>query len=287
MERNCPICSSTRTRPIPVFVTQHLVRCRNCGAVFTDWMPTADELMAYYATYPAVNSVSPVTIKRYQEILDGFAAYRSTGRLLEVGCGGGLFLEQAAHKNWEVHGTEFGKRAVDACRQRGINIVEGPLDTVNYAHGSFDVICSFEVIEHVTDPAAEVRRMASLLRPGGILYLTTPNYNCVARRTSPSTWNVASYPEHLTYFTPRSMHRMLRAAGFRKAKLTTTGFSVQRWKMGRQANAAKKTASREAQEQLRSAMETKPHLRLAKRLVNAVLHLTRSGDSLKATYIRS
>jgi len=286
-DRACPLCGHHGHSPLPAFDTHHLVRCKACGGVHTSWLPSHEELTDFYAAYPAITSVSPITIPRYHELLDAFEPFRTNGRLIDVGCGGGLFLEQAAKRGGEVHGTEFGQLAVETCRSRGIDIIEGPLDPANYDPGSFDVVCSFEVIEHVTDPRTELRNLATLLRPGGVLYMTTPNFNCLARRLGPSSWNVACYPEHLTYFTPASLHRMMVGEGLRKKRLVTTGFSLARWLAGRQQDPGKKAAAKQSQEELRTALETRPLLRVAKRVANGFLNTSRLGDSLKATYVKS
>ncbi len=192
--------------------------------VHTGIEPTPEELNVYYTNYPAITELTAVTRKRYLELLDRFEPFRKTNKLIDVGCGSGLFLEVAAERGWEVHGTEYGDRTIAACRARGIDIREGVLDPNEYPAGSFDVVCSFEVMEHLVQPSEEVARMALILRKGGLLYATTPNFNCLARRIKPSDWNVASYPEHISYFTPRTFNRMFRDKGFRRSWLVTTGF---------------------------------------------------------------
>lgn len=284
--RACPMCSSSEQRPLKSFKAQHLVACTRCGFVFATWHPSAQELQTYYSGYPAVTRVSPVTITRYNELLDRFAPYRKTGNLIDVGCGAGLFLQQAALRNWNVHGTEFGQRCVEECRSRGVPLIEGPLNTANYAAGSFDVVCSFEVIEHLVDPRAELERFRTLLRIGGLLYVTTPNFDCMARRIAPTDWNVASYPEHLMYFTVRSMDRMMREMGFRRMWATTTGFSIYRWQLSKGARPGDRKSAMESQEKVRTAMETRPIWRFAKRSINGTLNLLRLGDSMKVAYVK-
>lgn len=282
--RPCPLCRSTERTQIAKHARDHLVRCSRCSLVFTGVEPTADELSDYYRSYPAHGDLSPVTMQRFNELLDRFEPYRKTGRMIDVGCGAGHFLQLAAGRGWTVFGTEFGVNTVAACRAKGIEIIEGPLDPGNYELGSFDVVCSFEVVEHLTHPAQEWERMAGLLRPGGLLYATTPNYQCVSHFLTKGEWSVVSYPEHLNYFTPRTLNALAKDQGLRKKWLITTGVTPQRLFSSRSSSAAQRKQVSDSQEQLRTRIEGNRALQAAKSLTNAVLGLFKVGDSMKAGF---
>ena len=159
------------------------------------------------------------------------------------------------------------------------------MDPSNYPPGHFDVVCSFEVIELLVEPGIELDRFKAILRPGGLLYVTTPNFNCLARRLRPREWNVVNYPEHLMYFTPRTIARMAEQHGFRTLWVTTTGISLARWMTGRRvADAQVKQQSKQRQEDLRARLESRPLLRVAKSMLNGALDLFKVGDSLKAGF---
>ena len=254
--------------------------------VYTGWEPTDDELKTYYDNYPAVNNISPVTLLRYDELLEQFQQFRSTNKILDVGCGAGHFLSRALLKEWGVQGTEYGAKSIEFCRTKGIPVIEGPLEPSNHVLESYDVICSFEVIEHVTDPGGEIDRMLALLRPGGLLYLTTPNFNCLARRIAPSEWNVASYPEHLNYFTPHTLGKLLQKKKLKRSWLTTSGISLQRWMTKHNSSREVRQAAHKAQEGLRDKMETRWYLKTGKWLANTVLNGLELGDSMKAGFIK-
>lgn len=94
-------------------------------------------------------------------------------------------------------GTGSGEHVPQECRYRNIRIQEGPLDPEHYEAGAIDVVCCFEVIEHLPHPKAELQRTARVLRPGGLLYVTTPNYRCMGHVLAGSDRSVVNYPEHL------------------------------------------------------------------------------------------
>jgi 2-polyprenyl-3-methyl-5-hydroxy-6-metoxy-1,4-benzoquinol methylase len=254
--------------------------------VFTGTEPTIEELQRYYADYPVHDNVSPVTIKRYDELLDRFEAYRTNNRIIDVGCGAGIFLERAALRGWEVHGTEYGERALKACRSRGIAIIEGPLEPANYGPDHFDVVCSFEVMEHVPHPRSDLERMARILRPGGLLYVTTPNYTCVGHALAGSGWSVVNYPEHLNYFTPRTLRRMAKAFGLEATWIRTTGVSTLRVRARLSQGREEKQALLASQEQLRERLEGDRFLNFLKRTADNTLSFLRVGDSLKGGFVK-
>ena len=284
--RPCPLCDAVDHRPIAKHAAHHLVRCGSCRMVFVGVAPTNEELFAYYTGYPVHDNVSSVTLRRYNELLDGFERYRRTNRMIDVGCGAGIFLEEAAKRGWEVHGTEYGERALVACRSRNIRIIEGALEPSNYEPEGFDVVCSFEVIEHVPHPKAELERMVSILRPGGALYMTTPNYRSLGHAMVGSGWSVVNYPEHLNYFTPRTLRRLGVTQGLRAVRVLTTGVSLMRLRFRHTDGSKGQAAAMVSQEDLRHRLEVNPFLRFAKWSINAVLNVTGLGDSMKGTFVK-
>ncbi|MCB0795613.1 MAG: class I SAM-dependent methyltransferase [Flavobacteriales bacterium] len=283
-QADCPLCGSAGHRVLRRYAAHHLVRCDRCQFVYTSLRPSEEELLKAYASYPVHEELSPVTALRYDELLDRFEPYRKHNRLLDVGCGAGLFLERAAQRGWEVQGTEYGELAVNACRERGIKIDQGPLDPNAYPEGHFDVVCSFEVIEHVVRPIEELRHMRQVLRLGGLMYITTPNFDCVGRWMGRGKWNVVHYPEHLSYFTARTLRDAAKRVDLEEKWLETTGFSVGRWRSSLTKDPEKKMAVRGSDETLRRRIEDDRLLRFGKRTINALLDLFKIGDSMKGAW---
>jgi 2-polyprenyl-3-methyl-5-hydroxy-6-metoxy-1,4-benzoquinol methylase len=262
-----------------------LHRCSSCGHVFADRFPTDAELDQHYGGYPRVPCSSEITLRRYEELLDSFEPYRDRGRLLDVGCGVGDFLVAAQTRGWEVQGVELEERARAICADRGLEVIEAPLQAERFAPGSFDLVTSFEVLEHMVFPRAELQSIATVLRPGGLLYLTTPNFSSLTRRLLGPRYSVIAYPEHLGYFRPDTLDRVLGDAGLVRVDLRTTGFSV-----GQVRDAIRRGTPSERKsvdESLRGALDSRKSLTVAKRAVNRGLSGLDLGDTLKASYRRS
>lgn len=165
-------------------------------------------------------------------------------------------------------------------------MIEGPLEPSNYELGSFDVVCSFEVVEHITDPMDEWTKLSRLLRPGGILYATTPNFQSIGRTLAGKEWSIVNYPEHLNYFTPHTLWHLAKASGFEKGWVTTTGIIPNRTMTARSASKTTKRKVNDTQEELRRRIESNPPLRWAKAGLNSLLNFTKKGDSMKALFIK-
>jgi SAM-dependent methyltransferase len=273
----CTACGGRELMPLRGYERAHLVRCRDCGLVFAGRRPTDAELGRNYGEYSRADLDSPITRQRYRELLDGFEPFRKGNRILDMGCGIGFFLEEAQSRGWDAYGSELEPRAVEINRAKGLSCVQAPIDADTFEPGSFDVITAFEVVEHLRDPRAEAATIARALRPGGLLYCTTPNFGSLSRRLLRGRWSVIAYPEHLTYFTPPTLRSWLGHFGFEPVKIDTTGISLARLR-------DTPGEPRSDDEQLRAQIEGSRALRAAKRAANAALGATRTGDTIKGHF---
>jgi 2-polyprenyl-3-methyl-5-hydroxy-6-metoxy-1,4-benzoquinol methylase len=281
---NCLICTSYNLQPLKEYASAHLCKCGSCGFVFSQAIPTLEELEEHYKGYGRNDYLSPITIKRYHELLDKMEPYRKTGRLLDVGCGIGYFLDVAKERGWEVYGTEYTDEAVDICVSKGITMHKGQLDPKNYPAGYFDVITSFEVIEHINNPLLELAHFRTVLRKGGLVYVTTPNFNSLLRYRLKSAYNIICYPEHLSYYTPKTLRNVFKISGFRTIKIETTGISLTRLKTSSGKSDQSFISSTSDDEKIRNQLEGKWYLQVAKRAINGMLTFIGKGDSLKGWF---
>lgn len=283
---SCLVCNSSNLKDLHGFEKAYLCQCKSCGFVFSKNIPTHEELDTYYKNYGINNYLSPLTIKRYNEILDNFEPYRKTNKIIDVGCGIGYFLIEAKKRGWEVYGTELSEKSAEICQHKGINIEKGILKSENYSTEMFDIITSFEVIEHINYPQIDLKNFHSVLRKGGLVYITTPNFNSLLRYRLKSKYNVISYPEHLSYYTPKTLRKIFELSGFKVDRIETTGISVTRFKTSRGSSTQKIISAKSDDEKIRTQMDSKWYLKLAKYFLNKSLTTIGKGDSLKGWFIK-
>lgn len=283
----CLISGSSDLRPLKGYERHYLVKSHPLGFVFCSRIPTIPELIKHYEGYGRQDYLSPITIKRYQEILDQMEPYRKTGKMLDVGCGIGLFLAEAKKRGWEVYGTEFTDKAIEICEGKGIKMQQGKLNPAWYVEAMFDVITSFEVIEHINNPIEEIKNIQSVLRTGGLFYFTTPNFNATERYFLKAEYNIIEYPEHLSYYTKKTVNYLLTKYGFKKKKLTTTGISLTRIRTSLNKKSQESYVSATSSDELlRTSLEKNGINRIIKKTMNGVLDVLGIGSSLKGWYVK-
>lgn len=281
----CIVCSNKQLKPLNSYKRAFLVKCAGCGMVFSQKIPSNEELTKIYTNYPRFTSLPPLTVKRYNELLDKMEPFRRTNNLLDLGCSNGLFLECAKQRGWNVFGTEYAQESIDYCADRNIKVFKSDQMPDDFFKLSFDVVTSFEVIEHINNPNEDMALVNKVLRKGGAFYFTTPNFNSISRIILKEKWNVIDYPEHLSYYTPSSIHFLLNANGYKKNFLITTGISFTRFSQSMNSEAVSKSIPVN-DEALRNKIEHNPLLMFAKSTINFILNLFKVGDSLKGFYVK-
>lgn len=284
--KNCPLCDSVSINKLSGYEQHHLLKCQSCKFVFCEPIPTERELEKHYENYGRNDYLSPLTIKRYHEILDSFEPYRKTNKLIDVGCGIGYFLEEAKKRGWEVYGTEFTDEAIEICSKKGIKMNKGVLNPNNYTSQEFDVITSFEVIEHINNPQEELAHFYEILRKGGLVYCTTPNFNSLLRYRLKEKYNVLCYPEHLSYYTPKTLKYVFEKEGFRTKSIKATGISLTRLKTSKSTSNQELISKTSDDEVIRNRFENNVILKILKKSINCFLTVFGVGDALKGMFIK-
>ena len=283
----CLICNSEKLEDMTRYSEVELCSCNDCGFIFCKKIPCKDDILEYYSThYDRTSYLSPVTISRYNEILDRFEPFRKTGNLLDVGAGYGFFLEIARQRGWNVHGTELTDEALDHCTAQGLTMFKGELQNIDFGNLEFDVLISIEVIEHINNPIEYLTKMNEILRPGGTIYVTTPNFNSYLRYRLKENYNVIEYPNHLGYYTKKTLGKLFNDHGFTTNKIQTTGISLTRLRTSKGISDQEFVSETSDDEMVRYKIERNNTLRIGKQMANGLLNLFKIGDSLKGSFIK-
>jgi 2-polyprenyl-3-methyl-5-hydroxy-6-metoxy-1,4-benzoquinol methylase len=249
--RTCPVCDGREFAPmfrraraaaahyerVPYRITQSsralvdgIERCRGCGLgmlppeliVADHYAEGADELFAEQA---------PVRIRNAERLLRVLGCPAGSARLLDVGSAYGFLLVAARRLGYTPMGVEPSQAAAaHARRTYELSIFGGRVEEAPFEEGSFDVITLADVIEHLSDPAAVIRRVHGWLRPGGRLLILTPDLGSLAARLLGRHW-WALLDDHYVYFSRRTLSRFLDRHGFVTERLQSLGraFPVQHW----------------------------------------------------------
>lgn len=136
------------------------------------------------------------------------------GRLLEIGCGSGVMLENMQERGWDVTGVEIDPMAVAHARSRGLDVREGSLPSQSFEENSFNVVTMSHVIEHLHDPRTILVECLRILRPGGRLVLVTPNTEALSLSLFGPNWMHLDPPRHLHLFNRKGLTRLVSETGF-------------------------------------------------------------------------
>lgn len=196
--------------------------CRGCGLVFRHPMPSEAQLarlygQAYSAASLALGAPGMASPARAARGHTAFIARlcQPGARVLDFGAGTGTLAHSLRERGFLVMGVEASDDAVAEARRRyGIELQRDLAEIDPEAYGTFDLVACVEVIEHLTDPRPILTSFAQLLRPGGWLYLATPNRNGLLARAQRCRWREARDPCHLMLYNFRSLSTVLRAARF-------------------------------------------------------------------------
>jgi len=276
--------------------------CRACGsATLVEGAVTPGP---YYEDYfpEAVREPSAVLRRRYEAILAGLERRVHGRRLLEVGFGAGHFLDVAASRGWITAGVELSRAQAEPARARGHRVRCGDLVANDLFGGErFDVAVAIEVLEHVEAPAALLTAIFARLHAGGMLYLTTPNFDGLSRRVLGGWWSVLG-DEHLMLASAAGLRTALRRAGFTRVRVRSRNVNpvelVRGWRARRRfggapppppgapeapAAAGCSAADRvQASTAVRDRIEASRVLTAAKHAANLVLGALDLGDALVA-----
>ena len=235
----CPLCGGPK-RKIYELTHATLVRCSNkrCGFVFAEKQPSDQELTRHYTELYYPKSDEMVSVAKPNSDSFKFAQHfhylderigLQGKRILDYGCGEGNFLEVAKHGGVsDLFGVELNDRGRELAKVKGFSVVES---IEQFAPQFFDVVYMNDVIEHLRDPVDVLRKIHTLLSPGGILFVVTMNIKGLKARIRGKKWDLVTDPTHFYFYDRVSLEYSLKLAGFNRAEeaLFVVNFSHHGW----------------------------------------------------------
>ncbi len=213
----CPACNAPGRAEFGRRGELELWRCSACGLVYSDPQPRGLVAEKYTQTYDLAAHFGEWEERKtvlYERRFDWLPApAEGADRVCDVGCADGQFLGLAAQRGWRPFGIELNPPAAAAARARGIEVYEGWFeDAEDLPWGQFDLVTAWDCIEHTPEPAEFAGRLARLLRPGGVLALTTLNVRSLVARAFRMRWSMV-VEDHYTYWDLPSLRGLVNAAG--------------------------------------------------------------------------
>ena len=238
----CLVCQDAAARlryRLPAF---SIYQCGRCSTVFLWPLPSEEAIRATFAElyqggatmlpelkgyYDFCFDDSPTNplVRTYEEWLDGVERHQPRGRLLDVGCGTGLFLAVARRRGWDVTGVDGSVDATDYARQRfGLDVQTADFETFAAGSARFDAITMWDIVEHARDPVRLLAAARRALAPGGVLGLSTPNQRSILDLVAGGFYRLSGgratralekfyVDQHFLYFDPDTLAGALGRAG--------------------------------------------------------------------------
>jgi SAM-dependent methyltransferase len=222
----CALCGGGAFAPLFEKNGYRYERCSGCRTVRAD-LPAAPSAF-YDALFEAgvrdrevAKAFAPRKQARYGKILRSFG--RPAGRLLDVGCSVGGFLQAARRSAWPVAGLETSSIAAREARRRGLPVAVGDAGALPFRDAAFDLVRLNAVLEHLLDPAAALREAFRVLRPGGLLQALTLSADSWSFRLLGPRWRYLGVDGHVHVFSRAALLRAIREAGFEVLAVGTAG----------------------------------------------------------------
>lgn len=267
-QRTCLLCNNNKfsllydLRPIEN-VPFSVLKCLNCGLAFIHPLPKKEDLKKYYSFYYksqinsdysrgiSLNYKDTYMSEIINDRLYHLRKYCQGGKLLDIGCGTGVFLNEARESGWEVSGIDIAEDAVKYAQEKfKLEVFQGELESINLPEAYFDVITMWDLIEHLKNPLDTLKKANKIMKDNGKIIILTPNENSLLKKAiflffklSGKRWNFLvkrGYGiHHLYYFSDKNIDKLLTKAAFRILKIVKRETKIEEMIRETQENWAK------------------------------------------------
>lgn len=221
----CGLCEADDTELVTIEDSFKIVRCKRCGLIYLNPRPKEEDLTEFYNDFfstdeEGVSQWSRLMGKVYEETKRNIERKYSSGRLLDMGCGLGLFLKLWDPQKWELSGMDISKKAVEYAKSEGLNVREDSLEKASFSNDYFDVITMFYVLEHLPNPLKVLKEVRRILKKDGLLVVRVPQSISAERflKFFGVRRNLFHPPMHLYDFSTKILKEFLLKAGFKRTK---------------------------------------------------------------------
>jgi len=206
-----------------------LESCSSCSGVWLSSPPKPEEMGLHYSEdyhNAIVAAGEGSAASRWRDQVKLISQHKRGGAILDIGCSSGGFLSTMKSKDWQLFGIEMEESTAQRARANtGAEVFVGDAVDAPFLPGSFDVITTFDVLEHVYNPGQFLTKVLEWLKPGGIYYAMMPNIDSWEARVFRSHWYGLELPRHLFHFSPKSLRYLMSEIGFSEVSVMTPAVS--------------------------------------------------------------
>jgi SAM-dependent methyltransferase len=203
--------------------TYNVFFCKKCNVGVTNPIPSPNELESLYSSGdyrsasgkrfvgPVETGVSLARHLRRKRI----EKYKEKGRILDIGCGRGVFLNIMKKNGWTVAGTEYDRMTAESIgKNYNVHVVTGNPKDWGFSLGSFDVVTMNHVLEHMSAPEIAIEECSRLLGKGGLLVVAVPNITSLQSSLGRHLWFHLDIPYHLYHFSEKGLSGLIEKYNF-------------------------------------------------------------------------
>lgn len=235
-EYDCPVCDSSKrnllykpwvpvTDPVQLYGaasgvqgTQYLVQCTSCDMIYESPRYPEDVILKGYMSSQESDHDSQykMRVESFYRTLVKLQSHLPPkgSRILDIGTAGGAFLEAATRFGYIAEGLEPSRYLVESGKKRGLNIHHGTIQNNQIGNQKYDMVCMWDVLEHVFNPKSEMLAMKNLIRPGGLLFINFPDIGTwQAKIAGKKFWWILSV--HLHHFSRKTLSHLAALTGYK------------------------------------------------------------------------
>ena len=206
----------------------NVVQCRDCGLVYTNPRISPEKIKDYYPKdheYHEARSISFFE-NLYYSFFRKIPGIKN-GKILDVGCGNGSYLNFLKKRGWDCYGTELNDSMVHyMITNLGLNITKGELCNVSFPDEYFDAVTFWGSLEHMSDALSVLKTARRLLKTNGKIIVWTQNIASLEAKIFKNYWHHLEVPTHYYQFSPATLVKLLKRAGFKITKVRFDSLSM-------------------------------------------------------------